>query len=271
MRMAKMIVAMLMVAVSAGTLAQSVGRPFSCSPQNGVSTCMQDVLLLDDITMAVLTGASDEVVEATVDWVTQARAAGAKDFGVYTQRLTALAFRDGLNLAPRKTALHRRAEVGKTNRFLLPFASIKTMPKHDCGPMFCSDSKQFFKLEAIEYQSRVSYSADGVDVCSTTSRNRFCVRLLGVDPSQKLSRPWNAMGERPGEAFAAARPHFGSDEWNKNTLLGVEIEVVDRKPMAIDGARFITARPVRLVMFNHGYLGGMAMIENQAKQAGEER
>lgn len=271
MKTKNIIAAILMVAASAGAMAQGVGRPFSCSPQNGVSTCMQDVLLLDDITMAVLMGASDEVVETTAAWVTQAGSTGKRDFEVYSQRLTALAFRDGLNLSPRKAAVHRRAEVNKTNRFLLPFASIKTIPKHDCGLMFCSDSKQFFKLEAIEYQSRISYSADGVDVCSTTASNRFCVRLLGMSPSQKLSGQWNAMDVRPGEVFAAARPHFGSAEWNTKTLLGVEIEIVDRKPKAIDGARVVTARPVKLVMFNHGYLGGLAMTTNQTQQAGEKR
>ena len=258
------------VAASGAAYAQGVGRPFVCNPVEGVSTCMQSVLLLDDVTMAVATGASDEVVENTIAWVGKATEDKGRDFAVHAQRLTALAFRDGLNLAPRKTAVHRRAEVAQTKHFLLPFAEISTVAKNDCGALMCSASKEFFKLQAVEHKSRITYSEDGIDVCTTTDRNRFCLRLVGMPAGSNLSGTWNAMGVMPKSAFEKVLPVFGSAEWNKNTLLGVEIEVLDRAPQAINGARTIIAKPLRLVMFNHGFVASLPLTA-AVNQAGEKQ
>lgn len=249
--------------------AQGVGKDIVCNPHDGVSTCMQGVLLMDDITMSIVTGASDEVVENTANWVKETSFKDARDFSAFTPRLVALAFKDGLSISPRKVALKRRVEVLNAKRFLLPIAQIRTIAEKVCGLMECSDSKEFFRLTAFENESRVKYSADGADVCTTTKDNRFCVRLIGAGPKPTIADQWNKLPPMPASGFATVRPSFRSAEWEANTLLGVEIEILDAKPMAVDGARMITARPLRLVMFNHSFLAASPLSTNT--QAGEKK
>ena len=251
--------------------AQGVGKDIVCNPRDGVSTCMQGVLLMDDITMSIVTGASDEVVENTANWVKETSFKDARDFSVFTPRLVALAFKDGLSISPRKVALLRRVEVLKAKRFVLPIAQIRTLATNlPCGLLACSKSEEFFQLTAFENESRVKYSPDGADVCTTTKDNRFCVRLIGVGPKPTIADQWNKLPVMPASGFATVRPSFRSAEWEANTLLGVEIEILDSKPMAVDGARMITARPLRMVMFNHSYLAGAPLSIN-TQQAGEKK
>lgn len=250
--------------------AQGVGKDIVCNPRDGVSTCMQGVLLMDDITMSIVTGASDEVVENTANWVKETSYKGARDFSAFTPRLVALAFKDGLSISPRKVALMRRVEVLNAKRFLLPLAQIRTIAEKGCGLMECNDSKEFFRLTAFENESRVKYSADGSDVCTTTKANRFCVRLIGAGSKPTIADQWNKLPPMMASSFATVRPSFRSAEWEENTLLGVEIEIMDAKPMAVDGARMITARPLRMVMFNHSFLVSYPFSAITA-QAGEKK
>jgi hypothetical protein len=222
---------------------------------------MQGVLLADDITLALLTGASDRVAEETARWVVTQDHSGSISWAQHTPRMTALAFREGLRLNTRSTVLNRRLEVSRAQSFLLPIGRIETLADKQ-ELLSKGGTNGFSKLRAVNDASRIRYSNEGADVCSTTPTARFCIRLPLLVGGKTYADAWNALPPIPDSSWDSAVPSFRSQDW-LNTFLGVQVEVRDRSVQAIDGARIVRATPVKLVMFNLGYLAGTASFEVQ--------
>lgn len=244
---AVLVVAAMVAPGRAQAAPADVGREFVCNPADGRQTCMQGVLLVDDITMAVLAGAPDHLALDTARWVTQSDFREELGYLRYTQRVTQLAFRDGLSLSPLSAVVNRRVEVNRAKRFLIPVGPVETLKIHG--------QPGFVRLVAKDMDSRTRYSPEGADICSTTLRARFCVRLPDVK-GITLSQLWNRVPAFMTALFEGMTPHFMSTEWMSKTMLAVEVEMLERTPVSIDGARVVTARPVSLVVYNLGYLAG---------------
>ena len=223
-----------------------VGRDFVCKPTGGVQTCHQGALLVDDVTMAILAGAPDHLVIDTAKWITQKDFSDSLGYTLHTQRVTQIALRDGLRIDPVTATIQRRAEVARATRFLIPLSSINTRVEGNTG---------FAKLFAKEMDSRTRYSAAGADICTTTQRARFCVRLPDVT-GLNFSQMCNRTPAVPVSVFDSMLPHFNGSDWNRHTMLAVEVEMINRTPIAIDGARIVTARPISLLVYNLGYVMG---------------
>lgn len=217
----------------------TVGREFVCNPVDGRQTCLQGVVLADDVTMALIAGAPDYQAMDTARWVTQSDFSEELGYQRYTQRVTQLAFRDGLNISPLSAVVNRRQEVQRAKRFLIPVGPIETI----------KEAGGFFRLRARDMDSRTRYTPEGADICTTTKRSRFCVRLPDVT-GVTLSQRWNQTLPVMGAIFEGYTPHFMSEDWKRHTMLAVEVELIDRTPVAIDGARTVTAKPVSLVVYN---------------------
>jgi hypothetical protein len=230
--------------------AQGVNRPFLCQPRNGESTCMRDVLVADDVTLAVLAGATDEYVEESVNWVRSLRD-DERGWNQVTRRMSVLAMRGALEVDPRKLTVLRRADVKKTRKYLVPVARINSSPVGSDGLAMV--------MHAIESDSRISYGDTFADICSTTTKRRYCVRVDGLSKAKRVAAVWAPFENQMLANFRAATPEVMSLDWQNWTMLGVELELTDAAPKAINGARTVRATAKRLVLFNDSYLAGLPL------------
>lgn len=238
-----------------------VGREFVCKPVNEVNTCMQGTLLADDVTMALLAGVTPAKASEVARWVVGGRRAEDLGFSKHAVRLSALAFKSDVRITQEQVLLARRAEVDRASRFLVPFGRVETLTR---GAQMGNAGKAY-KFSAIEDASRVRYSANGIDICSTTSSGRFCVRLPLLKSGKTLAQAWDAVPLLPAEAFAQSQPAFMSSAWRDHTFVGVEVEVENKAVMLVNGERIVPAKPLQMVMFNVGYLIGSADVIGRAQ------
>ena len=78
-----------------------------------------------------------------------------------------------------------------------------------------------------------------------------------------MAAVWEPFEKMMVSSFRAATPEPMSLEWNNWTMLGVEVELTDGTPKAINGARVVRASAQRLVLFNDSYLAGLPLTGAQ--------
>lgn len=241
----KFIIAAVLTAAGAAQAAVgvSVNRPIICNPDaSGVSTCMRDVAMMDDVTMALVTNAPDSDAADTVEFVRVIRPEQERGWNANSPRLSVLAMAGANSLPARSIVVARRADVAQFNKYLIPVMKLD-------GALHASGKG--VALRPLPSDERAKARDGYTDVCSTTAKRQFCVRIEGIGKANSPEALFRAAGFEDNliDIFLPHVPSVGSPDWNR-MYLSLEVELIDRKPMAIDGARYVRARATKLVVHN---------------------
>jgi hypothetical protein len=225
-------------AADIGTAAIRVHRPINCDGGG----CMQDVAMLDDVTLALLTNAPDSDAADSVNFVRSIKPELERGWNENTPRIAVLGIA-GFNSQPVRTIVTaRRADTLKFNKFLIPIMKIDAA---------IDDAGKGVQLHPIVNDDRVRVNATYTDVCSTSNTRQYCVRIENIGKANSPAAIFAAAGLSSNmiAVFESHAPSPGSSDFNK-MLLSLEVEVIDRKPIAVDGARIIRVRATRMVVHN---------------------
>lgn len=222
---------------SASAIGIQVNRPIDCA-----SDCMKGVVMLDDVTMALLVNAPDSDAAESVEFIRLIKPETERGWNALTPRIALMGIAGFNTTAPRSIVTARRADTVKTDRFLLPVAKIDAaIDRTGAG----------VQMNAIFDDDRVRVNETSTDICSTTDKRQYCVRIENVGRANSPQKMFAASGFEKNtiQAFESHSPSPGSSEWNK-MLLSFEVEVIDRKPLAIDGARYIRVKARKIIIHN---------------------
>lgn len=219
-----------------------VHRPIICNPVNGESTCMTDVAMLDDITLAELTNAPDSDVADAVEFIRGIKPDKERGWNANSPRITILGLAGAMSLPTRSIVVERRADVAKYNNYLLPLMRLQA------GVDAAGKGVQ---LAPLVNDDRIRVSDTYTDVCATNGKRQFCARIEGVGKSNSPTSMFKAAGFENNlvELFQPHSPSIGSADWDK-MFFSFEVEVISRKPLAINGARYVRVRAVKMVVHN---------------------
>lgn len=243
--LAKLILSVAVLSTSAAQAAVgvSVNRPIICNPDaSGASTCMRDVAVLDDITLALLTNAPDSDVADTVEFIRSIKPEQERGWNANSPRLTVLALAGAGALPARSIVVARRAEVAGFNKYLVPVMKLD-------GAIHATGKG--VQLRPLPSDERAKVRDGYTDVCSTTAKRQFCIRIEGIGKANSPEALFQAAGFENNliDIFLPHVPSVGSPDWNR-MYLSFEVELLDRTPQAIDGARYVRARATKLVVHN---------------------
>lgn len=240
----------------------SVNRPIICNPDStGRSTCLQDVAMLDDVTMALVTNAPDSDAADAVEFVRAIKPDNERGWNANSPRLMVLAMAGATGLPARSIVVARRADVARFNKYLVPVMKLD-------GAIDAAGKGVV--LSPIPSDERAKVRDTYTDVCSTTDKRQWCIRIEGIGKNNTPESLFKAAGFEHNltDIFLPHTPSIGSPDWNK-MLLSIQVELIDRKPLAIDGARVVRARPIGLVVHNVDVILSTTLGAPAQKPAGQ--
>lgn len=220
-----------------------VNRPIICNPDaSGASTCMQDVLMMDDVTMALVANAPDSDAADSVDFIRALKPEQERGWNANTPRIAVLGIAGAMSLPARSIVVARRADVAKTTKYLVPIMKLD-------GALDALGKG--VELRALPSDERAHVRDTYTDVCSTTNKRQYCIRIEGIGKANSPEMLFKAAGfeKNLSDVFQPHVPSLDSPDWNK-MFLSLEVELIDRTPQAIDGARVVHARATKLVVNN---------------------
>ncbi|WP_423600917.1 hypothetical protein [Roseateles sp. MS654] len=255
--------AVLMAATAAhSAVGVSVNRPIICNPDSsGRCTCMQDVAMLDDVTMALVTNAPDSDAADAVDFVRAIKPDQERGWNANSPRIMVLAMAGATGLPSRSIVVARRADVARYSKFLVPIMKL------DGG---VDATSKGVTLRPIPSDERAKVRDSYTDVCSTTDKRQWCIRIEGIGKNNTPEMLFQSagFGHNLIDIFMPHTPSIGSPDWNK-MFMSIQVELIDRTPIAIDGARVVRARPIGLVVHNVDVILSTTLGAPTQKPAGQ--
>lgn len=210
---------------------------------------MPGVLLLDDLALAVRTGATDADAVAMYSWI-RGGSNQARGFGSRAQYIAAAATPEFAALAPLHLVYAKRASVRTASRFLLPVASFSITGD---GSVVDGATGLYTFAPAIDGSRLRVNGPDASTVCATTERRQYCVYVAGTGAELNALRP-------TAQAVFAQLPvslldgkTASSRVLRESGVIAWEIELPSAEaPYAASGARTVNARYVRTVLLGGG-------------------
>lgn len=201
-------IALLSAAFAAPAPAQATvitNRGVMCNADSaGKSKCMQDVTILDDLSLALLAGATDEEATAMVSWIkTQdARVSpSVRGYNEITQFVSILAIGDPApvgavgrgpsfgQIPVAELIAGRRADIKAHKKFLLPLAQLvsPTVTQADMG----NPATALVSFEPVTDDERASVGARSTNVCARKpgAAGFYCVKISNISEAMLANKP----------------------------------------------------------------------------------
>lgn len=210
---------------------------------------MAGVRVMDDLTLAVRTGATDADAVAMYFWV-RGPSTQSRGFAARAQPISMLATRDFATVAPSQLVYAKRQLAREATRFLLPVATFQIR-----GEVVGTDASKaaLSFLPAVDGNRLRLSGPDTSSVCSTTERRQYCVLVKGAGAEVNNLRTvaQSVFSRLPMQLVDGLSQ--ASMSLRENGVLAYEIEIpATEKPYAAAGARVVNARYLRTVLLANG-------------------